>query len=191
MKAQWPHFWIHLGKNNSALIRYIPSAERGANCEDLWYDFLSLRPECELVHGRSYEPFTDAAPLVLEVAYRGMVRFERRLARSSQHTIGPVVLQLPERGLLGVVVITGSLGGLGLVTAEACVELVNISKVHERWLHVLTPLRRDNSALIRFILSAERGGRGGDHRRSGWFGFRGGRDVCWTCEHIQGSWKVT
>ena len=69
---------------------------------------------------------------MLEVAYRGMVRFERRLARSSQHTIGPVVLQLPERGLLGVVVITGSLGGLGLVTAETCVEFVNISKVHER-----------------------------------------------------------
>ena len=74
----------------------------------------------------------DDASLVLEVAYRGTVRFERRLARSSQHTIGPVVLQLPERGLLGVVVITGGLGGLGLVTAEACVELVNISKVHER-----------------------------------------------------------
>ena len=54
-----------------------------------------------------------------------MVRFERRLARSSQHTIGPVVLKLPERGLLGVVVITGGLGGLGLVTAEACVELKN------------------------------------------------------------------
>ena len=89
MNAQWPHFWIHLGKDNSALIRYIPSAERGVNCEDLWYDFLSLRPECELVHGRSYEAFTDAAPLVLEVAYRSMVRVERRLARSSQHTIGP------------------------------------------------------------------------------------------------------
>ena len=67
------------------------------------------------------------------------------------------MLKLPERGLLGVVVITGGLGGLGLVTAEVCVELVNISKVHERWPHILTPLRRDNSALIRFILSAERG----------------------------------
>ena len=54
------------------------------------------------------------------------------------------MLKLPERGLLGVVVITGGLGGLGLVTAEVCVELVNISKVHERWPHILTPLRRDN-----------------------------------------------
>ena len=33
---------------------------------------------------------------------------------------------------VGVVVITGGLGGLGFVAAETCVELVNISKVHER-----------------------------------------------------------
>ena len=74
-----------------------------------------------------------------------MVRFERRLARSSQHTIGPVVLQLPERGLLGVVVITGGLGGLGLVTAEAFVELGARVNVYVEWSRLIFLLSGEKS----------------------------------------------
>ena len=46
---RWLHFVTPLRRDDSALIRFILSAERGANCEDLRHDFLSSSPECGLV----------------------------------------------------------------------------------------------------------------------------------------------
>merc|ERR1712161_180032 len=59
---------------------------------------------------------------VPEVAYRGKQRFERRLSHSSQPDIIKPS-ECEEEPSIGVSIITGGLGGLGLVTAETLVEL--------------------------------------------------------------------
>merc|ERR1711957_283389 len=59
---------------------------------------------------------------VPEVAYRGKQRFERRLSHSSQpNIIKPS--ECEDEPSIGISIITGGLGGLGLVTAETLVEL--------------------------------------------------------------------
>ena len=59
-----------------------------------------------------------------EVAYRspGSQRYERRVQAASDNIIGPIKFDKnPET--LDTVVVTGDLGGLGLLTAEVCAEL--------------------------------------------------------------------
>ena len=60
-----------------------------------------------------------------EVAYRGGVRYSPKLVRSAQHVIGLGELvreSSPVSDAQGCVLVTGGLGGLGIVTAEALVE---------------------------------------------------------------------
>jgi NADP-dependent 3-hydroxy acid dehydrogenase YdfG len=58
-----------------------------------------------------------------EVAYRNKSRFVRRLQRIDNHTIGVVEPEHQNEPNIGVALVTGGLGGLGLVTAELLHEL--------------------------------------------------------------------
>jgi hypothetical protein len=56
-----------------------------------------------------------------EISYRANTRYVRRLRRSDHHIIGDVELQSGPN--IGIALITGGLGGLGIVTAELLSEL--------------------------------------------------------------------
>ena len=73
---------------------------------------------------REWTLFQKDDGAAMEIAYRGKDRLERRLRLSSEHLVRHHVSKREDLvAPLGVVVITGGLGGLGLVTAEACLEL--------------------------------------------------------------------
>mmetsp|Transcript_17583 Transcript_17583/g.25661 ORF Transcript_17583/g.25661 Transcript_17583/m.25661 type:complete len:103 (+) Transcript_17583:365-673(+) len=60
----------------------------------------------------------------VEICYRGKTRFVRRLCASRSHIMGDTELDMKLQGMqdnIGIAIITGGLGGLGLVTAETLV----------------------------------------------------------------------